>query len=221
MRTWLTWAVNWKEQAAELPLLEMILPRRDEINEHLRDDGSGVNIRALWEDSHGKGDHDTQLGPCIRCTVIQKDILSTRNTQKTAMRSITLFETQLLQNIIAKLSYLNVTPAFKKHSFTYNPHLFMCLVLKRTMSSIDINAETMWFALKVGEPNKRPLNWLLMWKHRWGPHQNKPIITPLMSHPRAVTMPVRCLAKGQPLPRRALVSLPVPRYVSSNWAFCP
>lgn len=29
-----------------MPLLEMILPRRDEINEHLVDAGSGVNIHA-------------------------------------------------------------------------------------------------------------------------------------------------------------------------------
>lgn len=33
-----------------MPLLEMILPRRDKINEHLLDDGSGVNIRAPWID---------------------------------------------------------------------------------------------------------------------------------------------------------------------------
>lgn len=47
----MTWAVNWKEQEAELLLLEMILPRRDKINEHLEDAGSGVNIRAPWIDS--------------------------------------------------------------------------------------------------------------------------------------------------------------------------
>lgn len=33
-----------------MPLLEMILPRRDKINEHLLDDGNGVNIRAPWID---------------------------------------------------------------------------------------------------------------------------------------------------------------------------
>lgn len=33
---------------------------------------------------------------------------------------------------------------------------------KRMMSCIDMNFEAMWFALKVGEQNKGPLNWLLM-----------------------------------------------------------
>lgn len=68
-----------------------------------------------------------------------------------------------------------------------NPYLFMSLVLKRMMSCIDMNFEAMWFALKVGEQNKGPLNWLLMWKHWWGPHQNKQIITPLLSDPQPVT----------------------------------
>lgn len=93
-------------------------------------------------------------------------------------------------------SHLNVSPALKtfvRNMLVFNwlhhlnPYLFMSLVSKRTMSYVDMNFEAMWFALKVGEQNKGPLNWLLMWKHWWGPHQNKQIITPLLSRPQPVT----------------------------------
>lgn len=72
---------------------------------------------------------------------------------------------------IAFKSHWNVTPAWQTFvrnmpAFNcvhhLNPYLFMSLALKRTMSCIDMNFEAMWFALKVGEQNKGPLNWLLM-----------------------------------------------------------
>lgn len=43
--------VNWKEREAELPLLEVILPQRDEINEHLLHDGRDVNIHTPQVDA--------------------------------------------------------------------------------------------------------------------------------------------------------------------------
>lgn len=61
----------------------------------------------------------------------------------------------------------------------------MSLVLKRMMSCIDMSSEAMWS--KLDSKTKDLLNWLLMWKHWWGPHQNKRIVTPLLSHPQPAT----------------------------------
>lgn len=47
----MTGVVNWKEQEAELPLAEAILPWRDKINEHLLRDGRDVNIHTLQVDA--------------------------------------------------------------------------------------------------------------------------------------------------------------------------
>lgn len=69
---------------------------------------------------------------------------------------------------------LNVTAAFQtfvRNMFVLNcaRHLNPLFVYvpclknyKRMMSCTYMNFEAMWFALKVGEQNKGPLNWLLM-----------------------------------------------------------
>lgn len=69
-----------------------------------------------------------------------------------------------------------------------NPYLFMSPVLKRDTSCIDMNFEAMCFTLKVGEQNKGPLKLAPDVKTLVGaPHQNKRIITPLLSHRQPVT----------------------------------
>ena len=72
----------------------MISPRRDKINEHLLDDGSGVNIHTHTQTANRLSEEEPwyPIGLCLCFSVIQKDIFPTLVHKKILMGFIKSFE---------------------------------------------------------------------------------------------------------------------------------